>query len=117
MPAPCFRPSAARSNFLHLLSAIATKARAYADALAGTGALVVDTRKTLPGLRVAQKYAVRYGGGGNHRLALWDAILIKENHIHAAGGIPKPWPLPESLPNRPSTAASSSRSKSNRWPN
>ena len=81
--------SAERSalNFLQLLSAVATKARTYADAIAGTKAQVVDTRKTLPGLRIAQKYAVRCGGGGNHRLALWDAILIKENHIHAAGGI------------------------------
>lgn len=81
--------SAERSalNFLQLLSAVASKARIYADAIAGTKAQVVDTRKTLPGLRVAQKYAVRCGGGGNHRLALWDAILIKENHIHAAGGI------------------------------
>lgn len=74
-------------NFLQLLSAVASKVRIYADAIAGTGAQVVDTRKTLPGLRIAQKYAVRAGGGGNHRLALWDAILIKENHIHAAGGI------------------------------
>lgn len=74
-------------NFLQLLSAVASKARRYADAIAGTKAQVVDTRKTLPGLRIAQKYAVRAGGGGNHRLALWDAILIKENHIHAAGGI------------------------------
>ncbi len=81
--------SAERSalNFLQLLSAVASKARIYADAVAGTKAQVVDTRKTLPGLRVAQKYAVRVGGGGNHRLALWDAILIKENHILAAGGI------------------------------
>jgi nicotinate-nucleotide pyrophosphorylase (carboxylating) len=76
-------------NFLQLLSAVASKARTYADAIAGTKALVVDTRKTLPGLRIAQKFAVRCGGGGNHRLALWDAILIKENHIHAAGGIPQ----------------------------
>jgi nicotinate-nucleotide pyrophosphorylase (carboxylating) len=74
-------------NFLQLLSAVASKVRLYADAIAGTKAQVVDTRKTLPGLRIAQKYAVRAGGGGNHRLALWDAILIKENHIHAAGGI------------------------------
>lgn len=74
-------------NFLQLLSAVASKARIYADCIAGTRAQVVDTRKTLPGLRIAQKYAVRAGGGGNHRLALWDAILIKENHIHAAGGI------------------------------
>lgn len=81
--------SAERSalNFLQLLSAVASKARLYADAIAGTGAEVVDTRKTLPGLRIAQKFAVRCGGGGNHRLALWDAILIKENHILAAGGI------------------------------
>ncbi len=81
--------SAERSalNFLQLLSAVASKVRIYADAIEGTGAQVVDTRKTLPGLRIAQKYAVRCGGGGNHRLALWDAILIKENHIHAAGGI------------------------------
>ena len=83
--------SAERSalNFLQLLSAVASKARTYADTIAGTKAQVVDTRKTLPGLRIAQKYAVRCGGGGNHRLALWDAILIKENHIHAAGGIPE----------------------------
>ena len=74
-------------NFLQLLSAVASKARRYADVISGTSAQVVDTRKTLPGLRIAQKYAVRAGGGGNHRLALWDAILIKENHIHAAGGI------------------------------
>ncbi len=74
-------------NFLQLLSAVASKVRIYADAIAGTRAQVVDTRKTLPGLRIAQKYAVRAGGGGNHRLALWDAILIKENHIHTAGGI------------------------------
>lgn len=74
-------------NFLQLLSGVATKARLYADTIAGTQAQVVDTRKTLPGLRMAQKYAVRVGGGGNHRLALWDAILIKENHILAAGGI------------------------------
>jgi nicotinate-nucleotide pyrophosphorylase (carboxylating) len=70
-----------------LLSAVASKARIYADAIDGTKAQVVDTRKTLPGLRIAQKFAVRCGGGGNHRLALWDAILIKENHIMAAGGI------------------------------
>jgi nicotinate-nucleotide pyrophosphorylase (carboxylating) len=81
--------SAERSalNFLQLLSAVASKARIYADAIEGTKAQVVDTRKTLPGLRIAQKFAVRCGGGSNHRLALWDAILIKENHIMAAGGI------------------------------
>ena len=74
-------------NFLQLLSGVASKTRIYAEAVSGTRATVVDTRKTLPGLRIAQKYAVRVGGGGNHRLALWDAILIKENHILAAGGI------------------------------
>ncbi len=81
--------SAERSalNFLQLLSGVASRTRLFADAIAGSGATVVDTRKTLPGLRLAQKYAVRTGGGENHRLALWDAILIKENHIMAAGGI------------------------------
>ncbi|MDR2677841.1 MAG: carboxylating nicotinate-nucleotide diphosphorylase [Zoogloeaceae bacterium] len=74
-------------NFLQLLSGVASKTRAYVDSVAGTKAQIVDTRKTLPGLRAAQKYAVRVGGGGNHRMALWDAILIKENHILAAGGI------------------------------
>ncbi|HRD87136.1 MAG: carboxylating nicotinate-nucleotide diphosphorylase [Candidatus Accumulibacter sp.] len=74
-------------NFLQLLSGVATKARQYADRVAGTRAQVVDTRKTVPGLRLAQKYAVRCGGGGNHRLGLYDGILIKENHILAAGGI------------------------------
>ena len=74
-------------NFLQLLSATATATRRYVDAVAGTGAKIVDTRKTLPGLRLAQKYAVRCGGGTNHRLGLYDGILIKENHIMAAGGI------------------------------
>lgn len=74
-------------NFLQLLSGVAGKTRRYVDLVADTPAKIVDTRKTLPGLRVAQKYAVRVGGGNNHRLALWDAILIKENHIMAAGGI------------------------------
>lgn len=74
-------------NFLQLLSGVASKARHYSDAVAGTRAQVVDTRKTLPGLRLAQKYAVKCGGGGNHRLGLYDAILIKENHIAAAGSI------------------------------
>jgi nicotinate-nucleotide pyrophosphorylase (carboxylating) len=74
-------------NFLQLLSGVATKARQYSDAIAGTRAQVVDTRKTLPGLRLAQKFAVKCGGGGNHRLGLYDAILIKENHILAAGSI------------------------------
>ena len=75
-------------NFLQMLSGVATKARQFADVVAGTGAQIVDTRKTLPGLRLAQKYAVQCGGGGNHRLGLYDAILIKENHILAAGSIP-----------------------------
>lgn len=74
-------------NFLQLLSATATATRAYVDAVAGTGARILDTRKTLPGLRIAQKYAVACGGGRNHRLGLYDAVLIKENHIHAAGSI------------------------------
>jgi nicotinate-nucleotide pyrophosphorylase (carboxylating) len=76
-------------NFLQLLSAVATKTARYAAAIAGTRAAVVDTRKTLPGLRLAQKYAVATGGGVNHRIGLFDAILIKENHIAAAGGIPQ----------------------------
>jgi nicotinate-nucleotide pyrophosphorylase (carboxylating) len=75
-------------NFLQLLSGVASKARQYADAVAGTRAQVVDTRKTIPGLRLAQKFAVKCGGGGNHRLGLYDGILIKENHILAAGSIP-----------------------------
>ncbi len=74
-------------NFLQTLSAVATATRRYVDAVAGTRAKIVDTRKTLPGLRLAQKYAVRMGGGANHRMGLFDAMLIKENHISAAGGI------------------------------
>ncbi len=74
-------------NFLQLLSAVATKTRTYVDAVAGTRAQIVDTRKTIPGLRLAQKYAVRTGGGVNHRIGLHDAVLIKENHIAAAGGV------------------------------
>ena len=74
-------------NFLQTLSAIATQTKSYVDEVLGTGALIVDTRKTLPGLRLAQKYAVRCGGGLNHRLGLYDGILIKENHIMSAGGI------------------------------
>jgi nicotinate-nucleotide pyrophosphorylase (carboxylating) len=86
--------SAERSslNFLQLLSAVATTTRRYVDAIAGLspnprGCAILDTRKTLPGLRQAQKYAVRVGGGANQRMALWDGILIKENHIAAAGSI------------------------------
>ena len=74
-------------NFLQTLSATATAARAHANALEGTGCRILDTRKTIPGLRQAQKYAVRCGGGHNHRMGLFDGILIKENHIAAAGSI------------------------------
>ncbi len=74
-------------NFLQMLSAVATKTRTYVQAVAGTRAAIVDTRKTLPGLRLAMKYAVKAGGGVNHRIGLYDGILIKENHISAAGGI------------------------------
>jgi nicotinate-nucleotide pyrophosphorylase (carboxylating) len=74
-------------NFLQLLSAVATKTATYVEAVRGTRAHIVDTRKTLPGLRLAQKYAVRVGGGTNHRIGLYDAVLIKENHIAAAGGV------------------------------
>ena len=74
-------------NFMQLLSAVATKTAVYVDAVKGTRAAIVDTRKTIPGLRLAQKYAVRVGGGVNHRIGLHDAVLIKENHIAAAGGV------------------------------
>ncbi len=74
-------------NLLQTLSATATRTRHYVDLLEGTGVRVLDTRKTLPGLRLAQKYAVTCGGGHNHRIGLYDAFLIKENHIAACGGI------------------------------
>ena len=74
-------------NFLQLLSAVATKTAIYVEAVKGTRAAIVDTHKTIPGLRLAQKYAVRVGGGVNHRIGLHDAVLIKENHIAAAGGV------------------------------
>ncbi len=74
-------------NFMQLLSGTATRTRRFVDAVAATGAIILDTRKTLPGLRAAQKYAVRVGGGENHRMGLFDAFLLKENHINAAGGI------------------------------
>ncbi|MBT3911063.1 MAG: carboxylating nicotinate-nucleotide diphosphorylase, partial [Rhodospirillaceae bacterium] len=74
-------------NILHMLSAIATETRRYVDAIAGTGCTLLDTRKTIPGLRALSKYAVRCGGGTNHRMRLDDAILIKDNHIAVAGGI------------------------------
>jgi len=74
-------------NFMQLLSAVATKTATYVEAVKGTRVQIVDTRKTLPGLRLAQKYAVKMGGGTNHRIGLYDAVLIKENHIAAAGGV------------------------------
>jgi len=76
-------------NFLQTLSSVATRARRYVDAVSGTGVIILDTRKTIPGLRLAQKYAVRCGGADNHRFGLFDAILIKENHIAALGSISK----------------------------
>jgi nicotinate-nucleotide pyrophosphorylase (carboxylating) len=81
--------SAERSalNFLQTLSGTATRAAQYVQAVAGTGVRILDTRKTLPGLRLAQKYAVTCGGASNHRIGLYDAILIKENHIAAAGSV------------------------------
>lgn len=74
-------------NFLQTLSGTATTTARYADALRGTGTRVLDTRKTIPGLRTAQKYAVRAGGGGNHRIGLYDTVMLKENHVRAAGSI------------------------------
>jgi nicotinate-nucleotide pyrophosphorylase (carboxylating) len=74
-------------NFIQLLSGVATRTRQFVRAVEGTGARIVDTRKTLPGLRIAQKYAVATGGGLNHRIGLYDGILIKENHITAAGSL------------------------------
>jgi len=76
-------------NFLQTLSATATRARQYAEAVKGTQVVILDTRKTIPGLRQAQKYAVRCGGCSNHRIGLYDGILIKENHIEAAGSLEK----------------------------
>jgi nicotinate-nucleotide pyrophosphorylase (carboxylating) len=74
-------------NFVQLLSGVATRTRQFVRAVEGTRARILDTRKTLPGLRMAQKYAVRTGGGTNHRIGLFDGVLIKENHILAAGGV------------------------------
>jgi nicotinate-nucleotide pyrophosphorylase (carboxylating) len=74
-------------NFLQTLSGTATVTARYADAVRGTGTVILDTRKTLPGLRQAQKYAVRAGGGHNHRMALFDAVMLKENHIRAFGSV------------------------------
>ena len=81
--------SAERSalNFLQTLSGTATTTAQYVDAVRGTGARILDTRKTIPGLRVAQKYAVRVGGGDNHRIGLHDAVMLKENHIRVAGSV------------------------------
>ncbi len=76
-------------NFIQTLSATATQTRRYVEAISGTKAILLDTRKTIPGLRLAQKYAVRCGGGHNHRIGLFDAFLIKENHIMASGSITK----------------------------
>jgi nicotinate-nucleotide pyrophosphorylase (carboxylating) len=74
-------------NFVQLLSAVATRTRTFVKLVAGTRARILDTRKTLPGLRIAQKYAVKVGGGTNHRIGLYDGILLKENHLAAAGGV------------------------------
>ena len=74
-------------NFLQRLCGVATLTRRFVDAVAGTGAIILDTRKTTPGLRFLEKFAVRAGGGENHRLALWDMYLVKDNHIRAAGGV------------------------------
>ncbi|HEY0861381.1 MAG TPA: carboxylating nicotinate-nucleotide diphosphorylase [Pseudoxanthomonas sp.] len=74
-------------NFLQTLSGTATTTAAYVEAVQGTGCTVLDTRKTLPGLRLAQKYAVRCGGGQNHRIGLYDAVMLKENHVRAAGSL------------------------------
>jgi nicotinate-nucleotide pyrophosphorylase (carboxylating) len=74
-------------NTVQHLSGIATMTRQYVDAISGTGAILLDTRKTIPGLRLLEKYATRMGGGTNHRIGLWDAAMIKDNHIAVAGGI------------------------------
>lgn len=74
-------------NTVQHLSGIATMTRTYVDAIAGTGAILLDTRKTIPGLRVLEKYATRMGGAQNHRMGLWDAAMIKDNHVAVAGGV------------------------------
>jgi len=84
-------------NFMQLLSGVASATRKYVDVIAGSKAAILDTRKTLPGLRLAQKYAVRVGGGKNQRMALYDGILIKENHIAAAGGVTRALQAAEAL--------------------
>jgi nicotinate-nucleotide pyrophosphorylase (carboxylating) len=87
-------------NFLQMLSAAATTTRTYVDAVTGTKCRILDTRKTIPGLRVAQKYAVVCGGGTNHRIGLFDAILVKENHIAAAGSISSAVQAARALPRK-----------------
>jgi len=87
-------------NFLQTLSAVATKTARYVAAVQGSRAAILDTRKTIPGLRVAEKYAVRCGGGQNHRMGLYDAILIKENHIAAAGGLTAAFRAAQALASR-----------------
>lgn len=87
-------------NFLQTLSGVATKTARYVKVVEGTAAAIFDTRKTIPGLRVAEKYAVRCGGGRNHRMGLYDAILIKENHIAAAGGLTAAFRAAEALKDR-----------------
>jgi nicotinate-nucleotide pyrophosphorylase (carboxylating) len=82
-----FKAERTALNFVQRLSGVATLTRRYVDAVAGTGTVILDTRKTTPGLRFLEKYAVKCGGGENHRLALWDMYLVKDNHIRAAGGI------------------------------
>jgi len=82
-----FKAERTALNFLQHLSGIATLTRRYVDAVAGTGATILDTRKTTPGLRFLEKFAVKCGGAENHRLALWDMYLVKDNHIRAAGGV------------------------------
>jgi nicotinate-nucleotide pyrophosphorylase (carboxylating) len=84
-------------NYLQTLSAVATTTRQYVDAVDGTGCRILDTRKTIPGLRKAEKYAVSCGGGHNHRIGLYDAVLIKENHIAAAGSVCKALQLASTL--------------------
>ena len=74
-------------NFMQHLSGVATLTRRFIDAIDGTGCTILDTRKTIPGMRFLEKYAVKCGGGENHRLALWDMYLVKDNHIRAAGGL------------------------------
>ena len=105
-------------NFLQLLSAVATKTAIYVDIVKGTRAVIVDTRKTLPGLRLAQKYAVVTGGGTNHRVGLYDAVLIKENHIARPAASARCWRARPRLPRRPTLCRSKSRtwlSSRKRW--